>query len=100
MTQPAGAHLWAILQGVQPGRFTFPGFEQQAAAEKKNPMVPSNSQFSPNSTLFPLSSIESFDSGSVLSQVGLRLSQLLSPTLYPWMSPLTFMSQYEHLCTN
>ncbi len=39
-------------------------------AEQKNSNVPSNSQFSPNSTLFPLSSIESYDSGSVRSQVG------------------------------
>ena len=37
--------------------------------EQKNSMAHSNSQFSPNSTLFPLSSIESYDSGSARSQV-------------------------------
>ena len=55
---------------AQPGYFAFPGFEHQAAAEQKNYMLPSNSTYSPNSTLFPLSSIESYDSGSARSQVG------------------------------
>ena len=43
---------WCLVQ-VQPGSFVFPGFEQQTAADQKNPLVPSNSTFSPNSTLFP-----------------------------------------------
>ncbi len=52
-------------------------------AEQKNSTVPSNSQFSPNSTLFPLSSIESYDSGSVRSQVGHSVHLHLCPHICP-----------------
>lgn len=71
---------------AQPGCFAFPGFEHLAAAEQKNSMLPANSTFSPNSTLFPLSSIESIDSGSARSQVSpCVLHQLLCALELAWM---------------
>ena len=65
-----GFEMQCCLVQLQPEFFSFPGFEQQTAADQKTSLVPSNSTFSPNSTLFPLSSIESFGSGSARSQVG------------------------------
>lgn len=79
--EPLGSQAPSKEQGLtvetqgykaQPGYFAFPGFEHQAAAEQKNSMLPSNSTYSPNSTLFPLLSIESYDSGSARSQAGLN----------------------------